>query len=315
LLAILGTLLLALIALALRENHTQNQNLQRYPQPGQLISVGTQQSHIRCEGSGKLTIILEAGAGGTSLDWSSVFEPLAKSYRVCAYDRAGLGWSSSGANPRHTGQITQELHELLLRSGETGPFILVGHSFGGLAARHFARRYSDSVVGLVLVDSPHEDYLRNLTQAQQAARTTQLRSLRVASYLARLGIVRLLGLVSLPPGMPIEVAAAAKAKAARARSINTIYQEAIAFEQSVELLNREPPLSSELPIVVVSRQIDSTAADQAAEASWSTQQTKLVKLTHQTKQVMAASPDHYIQFAQPELLIRVIDELAASLPH
>lgn len=128
------------------------------PAPGVLVDIGGHKLHIRCVGPADATptVILEAGGGGFSTTWSRVQELLPPSVRSCAYDRAGSGWSEPGPGPRTMTQEVFELHALLEAANVRGPFVLVGHSIGGLLVRLYADRYGSDVVGVVLVDPAHE---------------------------------------------------------------------------------------------------------------------------------------------------------------
>ncbi|MBI1790320.1 MAG: alpha/beta fold hydrolase, partial [Acidobacteria bacterium] len=123
----------------------------RYPPPGRIVEG----MHLRVEGAGDPTVVLEAGIAATSLSWSRVQPEVAKFARVLSYDRAGLGWSGPASGPRTVDRLVAELRQLLAGAGLPGPYVLVGHSFGGLVARAFAARYPDEVAGLVLVDPVH----------------------------------------------------------------------------------------------------------------------------------------------------------------
>ncbi len=125
--------------------------------PGRLIDVGGYRLHLYCVGQGSPTVVLLHGFGDYSFTWSLVQSPLATTTRVCVYDRAGQAWSDAGPLPRGLQRITDELHALLLRAKESGPFILVGHSWGGLIPRLYVRQHRDSVAGVVFVDASHED--------------------------------------------------------------------------------------------------------------------------------------------------------------
>lgn len=123
--------------------------------PGRLIDVGGRKMHIHCTGSGSPTVVLEAGASSFSIDWSLVQPEIAKSVRVCSYDRARMGWSDVG--PMDTAaNIVQDLRTLLHGANEKGPYVLVGASMGGIYVRVFQMRYPDDVAGMVLVDPSHE---------------------------------------------------------------------------------------------------------------------------------------------------------------
>jgi pimeloyl-ACP methyl ester carboxylesterase len=128
------------------------------PAPGLLIDIWGHKMFIRCVGpaGGSPTVILEAGGGGSSNAWSRVQGLLSPRVRSCAYDRAGLGRSEPGPAPRTMRQEAFELHALLEAAKIPGPFVLVGHSIGGLLVRLYAEQYGSSVVGFVLVDPTHE---------------------------------------------------------------------------------------------------------------------------------------------------------------
>ena len=123
-----------------------------YPPPGRLINLGTHSLHLQCDGEGAPSVIFDAALGASSLSWSLVQPAVARVTRACAYDRAGFGWSERGPLPRTAGRIADELHELLTRAGVHPPYLLVGHSFGGLVMRIFASRHADDVGGLVLIE-------------------------------------------------------------------------------------------------------------------------------------------------------------------
>jgi pimeloyl-ACP methyl ester carboxylesterase len=126
--------------------------------PGVLVDIGGHRLHIRCVGpaDAKTTVVFEAGGGGFSSAWSQVQDFLSGDVRSCAYDRAGSGWSEAGPAPRTMRQEVFELHALLEAANVRGPFVLVGHSLGGLLVRVYADQFSSDVVGVVLVDPTHE---------------------------------------------------------------------------------------------------------------------------------------------------------------
>jgi len=124
---------------------------QRDP-PGGVTQVAGRGVHILASGEGSPTVVLEAGLGSLSSQWAWVQPGIAAFTRVCAYDRAGLGWSGSAPGPRDAMTIAADLKALLEATGQPPPYLLVGHSLGGLFARVFAGRYPASVAGLVLID-------------------------------------------------------------------------------------------------------------------------------------------------------------------
>lgn len=136
-----------------------------FPPPGKLVDVGGWRMHINCTGiakPGQPTVVLEAGAGDFSVEWSLVQPGVAKFARVCSYDRSDDGWSDWGPHPRTLHQDVYELHTLLEKSGERAPFVLVGHSYGGWITRLYASTYRADVAGIVLIEGGLDNPVRML---------------------------------------------------------------------------------------------------------------------------------------------------------
>ncbi len=125
--------------------------------PGVLIDIGGQRLHVNCAGHGSPTVLLESGLGDVSVIWALVQPGVSAVTRVCSYDRGGYASSDPGTRPRTFAQLALELHTALGRLGVSGPYLLVGQSYGGLVVRGFAAQYRREVVGMVLVDAVHED--------------------------------------------------------------------------------------------------------------------------------------------------------------
>ena len=161
-----------------------------YPPPGRLVDLGSHRLHLLELGQGSPTILLEAGLMSTVLSWSDLQRELSRSFRVVSYDRAGLGWSDLGPMPRTADRIVDELHAMLERAAIPPPYVLVGHSFGGLTMPLFAARYPEEVAGMVLVDpvvpaewNPPAEQDRKLTRIGATV-------CRRAAFLARIGLIR-----------------------------------------------------------------------------------------------------------------------------
>ena len=161
------------------------------PAPGRLVSIGTHRLHLYCLGSGSPVVLFDAALGGSSLSWTFVQPAVADVTTACVYDRAGFGWSDAGPIPRTAPRLADELHALIAAAGLQGPFVLVGHSFGGLTIRLFAARYPALVAGLVFVDPAHpEDWI----DPPPEQRDRILRGARLCRHgvlAARLGIASL----------------------------------------------------------------------------------------------------------------------------
>ena len=149
---------MALFLGALLAERTVAQAPPSAPAPGALVDIGGHKLHIRCVGppSARPTVVLEAGGGGSSKEWSSIQELLLSRVRTCSYDRAGLGWSEPGPAPRTMRQEVFELHALLDATKVPAPLLLVGQSIGGLLVRLYTEQFGSDVVGVVLVDPAHE---------------------------------------------------------------------------------------------------------------------------------------------------------------
>jgi pimeloyl-ACP methyl ester carboxylesterase len=168
-----------------------------YPMPGQLIDVGGHSLHLHCTGSGSPTVVLQPGGGDFSSVMARIAPAVASQTRVCVYDRAGRGWSDAVENPQDATAIAADLHTLLQRGDVPGPYVLAGHSFGGLYVLTYADRYPDEVAGMVLIDSTDPAGEADAAKAtaydggSYDAATDRAAALGAAT--ARIGVVRLIG--------------------------------------------------------------------------------------------------------------------------
>lgn len=130
----------------------------RYPMPGATYDVGGHRLHLNCVGTGSPTVVLENGLNETSALWNAIAAQVSQTTRVCAYDRAGQGWSDDVAHPQDGLAVAADLHTLLARADEPAPYVLAGHSSGGTLAMTYAAQYPAQVTGMVLLDSssPHQ---------------------------------------------------------------------------------------------------------------------------------------------------------------
>jgi pimeloyl-ACP methyl ester carboxylesterase len=156
-LALLALLIALAAAGAIYQVVGEWRDARRFPQRGRSVQAGAVKLNLDCTGQASPTVILDSGMGVPAVGWIKVQPEVAKFARVCSYDRAGYGWSQSGPPPRTSLQIARELKALLDAAGEKGPYILVGHSFGGFNIRVYTGLYPSDVAGVVLVDASHED--------------------------------------------------------------------------------------------------------------------------------------------------------------
>lgn len=173
-----------------------------YPPPGVLVNVGGYKMHIYCMGEGSPTVILDAANMGTVSNWSWIQPELATSTHVCAYDRADLGWSDLSLEPTDTKQNAEALHTLLNNANVPGPYVLVGHSFGGLYVRMFADMYPDEVVGIVFIEGTLPDGLNRLGKPDVMPNAPNVEIMDATPFISRLGLLRLMGFPATDPDLP-----------------------------------------------------------------------------------------------------------------
>ncbi len=177
----------------------------RFPPPGVRHEVDGVALHLDCVGEGGPTVVLESGAGAGALAWSWVQRDLAHEVRVCAYDRAGYGWSAGGGGDVDPDRVVTRLHGLLRAAGEPGPFVMVGHSLGGHYVRVFSDVHPDEVAGVVLVDARHPALPERMPAYDEWMAEGE-RTLQIGLALSYVGALRLMGDVfgsmeALPEGV------------------------------------------------------------------------------------------------------------------
>jgi len=189
---IIGIVVVALALLAGRIYQLLGaaRDTRRFPPLGEMVDIGGHRLHLVAAGEGGPTVVFESGLMATVLTWNEIQPEIAKAARTICYDRAGLGWSEPGPMPRDANRIVSELHDLLDRASLPPPYILVGHSFGGLTTRLFAARYSQEVAGLVLLDPVVPGEWNPVSEHNQKRIRTGARILRRAAAMSRWGALR-----------------------------------------------------------------------------------------------------------------------------
>jgi pimeloyl-ACP methyl ester carboxylesterase len=274
-----------------------------HPAPGAMISVGSHRLHLHCLGSGAPTVVLEAGLGGTAMEWVRVQEPLSRRFRTCAYDRAGYGWSERGPLPRRSATLAAELHRLLQRAGESGPYVLVGHSFGGYNVRLFAARYPGEAAALLLLDASHE------------RQHDRFEALGLSTAPRRGGIVWSTGRGEVPSAMPQALKPLARSLAATPRARLALGAEAAELRQSADQV-AAAPVRRDLPVAVISRgrrEWPDTEAGRRLERTWRELQLDLAGRVGSGTHAIASRSGHFVQLEQPELVIRAVGTLVERL--
>ena len=328
---IAGTATLALTLSALPAS-AQTDTVPPLPPPGRLIDLGGWRVHLDCTGEKRPTqptVVLEAGAGGFSVDWSLVQPEVARFARVCSYDRAGAGWSDLGPRPRTLRQIVWELHELLRRAGERPPYVLVGHSYGGTLARQYAFTHRDEVAGIVFDESGHE----RGTMVLRNGRMIRLVDSATGRSVPEPRTSGALRVADIPPGIRAQIERSAEqmvkqagraglppdAQRMRTWSYGQVKHWAandnpFEGEELAALLARwtaKPYALGDMPIVVLSRGRPESA-DTVREREHERDQAHLLTLSRRARQVIARRAGHGILIEQPEVTIAAIRDVLAA---
>ena len=307
----------------------------RIPPPGRLVSVGTHRLHIRCDGEGGPPVIFDAALGGSSLSWSLVQPAVARHTRACSYDRAGFGWSDAGPLPRTAGRIADELHQLLRAAAIAPPYVLVGHSYGGLVMRLYASRHANDVVGLVLIEPAIPEEWSNPTDEQRALIARGVRLCRYGATAARRGLAHLVSMLvrfgalgaarllvslvsrgglhradegilapiwKLPPevrGVLREMWTQPKFFEALGSQIETICESARA------VMSGGPPDYDDLPLMVISSARSREERLQADSA--------LARRSMCGRHILAADSGHWIPLDAPHVVIDAVTAMVAEV--
>jgi pimeloyl-ACP methyl ester carboxylesterase len=272
---------------------------QRYrTPPGRLIDVGGHKLHIRSMGERKPNqpvVVLEAGVASNSLDWQKVQSKVAEFAQVVTYDRAGYGWSEAGTDPRSPQQIVTDLHTLLHNAGINPPYVMVGHSFGGIYVRLFAETYPDEVAGLILVESSVPSMIKTVNTEPEARR------LKRVARLKRFGMVRLMLPRILSHVKHLDGAAKQQYLAMNLLDSDNVIREALPMYQGITLSD-----TVAVPLIVISRE---PFDEVAGEKRWQEYQQELVALSSDTRHIHTSSASHYPALSEPDVIVRAIQDM------
>jgi pimeloyl-ACP methyl ester carboxylesterase len=276
-----------------------------YPPPGKLVDVGGYRLHIQCVGTGSPAVVLEAGLGGMSLDWNLVQNEMGQTTQVCAYDRAGMGWSDPGPQPRTPSQIARELHTLLANAGIAGPYVLVGHSVGGKNVRMFARQHPKQVAGMVLVDARSE-YADSPVAPATTQSLQQVTGSEWSLYgaLRRVGLVRLIGASQWgPPTLSDQTRTELALLATGQHGLDATAAESLAMTADNAQLQVAPSLGDR-PLIVL-------AADDSMKTvpRWPEAQHQQAAMSTNGRLTVVEASSHYIQLDHPAVVIDAVQQV------
>jgi pimeloyl-ACP methyl ester carboxylesterase len=307
--ALTALLLIIVIAGAIYQFVATRAGAQKYPPPGKLVDVGGFKMHLNCIGEGSPTVVLDNGLFFGSFGWNNVPQEIAKFTRVCTLDRAGIGWSEASPHPRTLNQVNKELHDLLTNAGERKPFVLAGHSIGGLYAQGYANNYPDDIAGMVLIDSSHAEQIIRFPEDPPPVALA-----RLAKILAPIGVVRLL------MGGSAEDARELRERRAMQSTTKHLYasaDEILAIEEITRTLREKEMQLGDKPLFVLTKnlttKLDAPEDRFRSDQVWDELQKDLASRSTKGKQIIAKKAGHIIQKDEPELVINTVREVIEAV--
>jgi pimeloyl-ACP methyl ester carboxylesterase len=282
--------------------------------PGQMVQVGNHKMHIYCTGvnrDGNPTVILIPGGRQIYSTWIRVQPEISKLTRVCSYDRSGLGFSEPNIDIKTNVDVADELHQLLKNAGVPGPYIIVAHSLGGFYGRVFAKKYSDEVKGLVLVD-PNLDIQQNIEKKFEKQNlpfwlrvTNQIMS-KLIEWSQYVGLKRII--MQFYPGF---FGVASEDKVGRAiKSLPSTIQFKYHPESKRDYTYlKESSHFGDLPLRVLYAARSAKQMDPYLENKAEEYQRNQVQMSTNSKAVRVENSGHFIQIDQPQIVIEQIKEI------
>lgn len=287
----------------------------RFPPPGELHTVDGRLMHIHCTGFGSPTIVIEQGIGGPSTEWNDINRRMSAISRVCAYDRAGMGYSEPARMPTLAVDVARNLHGLLQASGVDDGLVFVAWSAGGIYAKEYYRQFPARVRGMVLVDSPHEQALQLMPP--QPSNSDNLARLKRNYYLAQFGWLRLNGEIEAQyanSDLPEEDRRRLIAFFHKAHTFRTLFDEGVGLELDLARGASPPPLG-DLPLVVIAEGKPRHPYMKENLALWHDLQRELATLSSNGRLVIAENSAHFIHRTEPDLILDAVTDVVDAARH
>ncbi len=319
LLSILG-LVLSLILVGFVYEHISRIYVEKHmPIRGKLIDIGEHKLNLNLKGTGKHLVVFESGldAGG-SLVWGQVQDEISKTNSTASYDRAGIMWSERGKNPKTGEAIATELHTLLKKANQNGPYLLVGHSIGGYIVRSFVEKYPGEVLGIVLVDASHPEQFKRFPPEVTAISSTPPEWL--AKFVNSIGIVRLFFTGEQYPNTLKTDSINIINNSYLPASLPAVLEEKKNLEEMAKEAGRINTFGN-IPLIVITgisenrrNEYPTKELGLKVEKIWMQMQKELLELSTNSEQMLANRSAHFVQLQQPEVVIEAIRKILRQLP-
>ncbi len=331
-------LLLGLVAVgAIYQENATARDAQAYKPLDQIVHVNGIQMRLDCKGTGSPTVVLEAAAQSSAVTWGRIPDDVAQFTRVCSYDRPGYGWSDPVREELVPERVAAMLHHLLAQAGEQPPYLMVAHSMGGVYIRTFAAAYPGDVVGMVLVDTSHENQalltpveIRESPEFAEAmkSQSTTLQLLRIAEPLGLLRAFKLLDAAATSLHLPEGKKAAYLAESYRTGYFAAYLREVDMMQAYFEQ-GGKPKSLGDIPLIVLSAELSAQKLSEQYPPSlrgklttdtlqqlvhdMSGLQDELAGLSTRGKRIIVPGTGHFIQLDAPQVVTDAIREVFAQV--
>lgn len=321
-----GAMMLALVGSGATYQHFSAKSDEKtYPPIGKMVDIGGYRLHMVDQGTGGPTVVIDSGVRCNCLDWSLVLPEIAKFTRVITYDRAGYAWSDESPLDRTSANIVEELRSMLRHAGVPGPYILVGHSFGGNNMQLYAMTYPDEVLGLILVDSVHADLLKFVA-------LPSIEYFHLSLCAAYLGVFRLLAHVPQVREImnkqvekyPVDVQKIYYTQNTTTKFVHAVSAEAVCAQESCNQLQRRGHSLGDIPLTVITAGNPLMVHDEvkgvytakevdAINKGWSDLQFDLAKKSSRAKHTIAENSGHMVPIDRPDVIVDAVRDMVNEL--
>lgn len=287
------------------------QDRRRYSPPGGFVEIAGRRLHVLVQGDAPgPSVVIEQGLGSPSLVWWPIQSAIAKFARVCTYDRPGSLWSDASSEERSLDDRVVDLYEVLQQAHVPPPYVLVGHSMGGLIIRRFARRHPDCVAGIVLVDSPDEAVIFRESVIPYYRQGIVMQ--RVLGVAARFGLLRLLGRHVPMLMLPDDDLGYALCVTPRHAAATADDMRCLLNAPQTARTPDEPGSLGDRPLVLLRHGIPFPPMAAVMEEGWAESQQRLARLSRNSEIIVAEKSNHLIHVDEPQLVIEVVRRVHAA---